>query len=296
MSARAAAATAAGAGSLYRAGAAAAIGLLLGTAAPAQDPPPAAGSRAKRPTSLSQFLSDSGRARWLRPVASLVIPGTGQLLGRSERGMLYLVSETVLLTSAISLQHDGQGQARKYRDLAFEVARRPFAPQRRDTVFDYFEAMGKYLESGPFDTDPGPNLVPPTDPRTFNGHIWRLARETFFPHPDSMPDPDSPAYRRALDFYRRRAVGPNFQWSWRGAGLYQDLFRQSIRASDDALRRARQQMGLILANHLLSAIDALISARRAGRAGGIAPRSHLRLGPPRSGRSPPLEVLIEFRF
>jgi hypothetical protein len=125
--------------------------------------------------------------------------------------------------------------------------------------------MGKYIESGPFDTDPGPDLVPPSDELTFNGKLWRLARETYFQQPDSAPDPGSPEYTRALDFYRRRAVGPNFRWSWRSAAIEQDLFRQTIRSSDEAYRRAREQLGLLMANHLLSAIDALISSRIAGR-------------------------------
>jgi hypothetical protein len=101
------------------------------------------------------------------------------------------------------------------------------------------------------------------DERSFNGSVWALALRTFVANPDSLPDPDSEEYQRALEFYRERAVGPNFQWSWRNAGLEQDLFRQSVRQSDEAFRRVTQQLGLLLANHLLSAIDALASTRAA---------------------------------
>jgi hypothetical protein len=128
-------------------------------------------------------------------------------------------------------------------------------------VFEYFEQIAKYLESGPFDTDPGTALVPPLDENTYNGSIWALARRTFLPDPDSIADVDSEEYQRALEFYRQRAVGPNFLWSWRNAGLEQDLYRQSIRRSDEGFRRATQQLGLLLANHLISAIDALITGR-----------------------------------
>ena len=39
------------------------------------------------------------------------------------------------------------------------------------------------------------------------------------------------------------------------------MFRQSIRRSDAAFRRVQNQVGLLLANHVLSAVDALIASR-----------------------------------
>lgn len=260
----------------------------------AQDPPP---KTPAPPAALWNYLRDSSRALWARPVASLVIPGTGQLMGRSDRAALYLVAEAFFLTRFLSLQRDGRHNADQYHDLAFNVARGAFDPAIRDTVWDYFEAMGKYIESGPFDTDPGPDLVPPSDELTFNGKIWLLARETFFQRPDSTPDTGSVAYARALDFYRRRAVGPNFRWSWRSAAIEQDLFRQTIRSSDEAYRRAREQLGLLMANHLLSAVDALISNRiaRRGQLKGLSAGFRLgdRLAPP---LPPPIRLTVRATF
>ncbi|MBI2402553.1 MAG: hypothetical protein HYV20_07430 [Gemmatimonadetes bacterium] len=267
---------------------------LLAGASRAQHPPPLDGNPPLG--SLWHFLSDSSRARWVRPTASLVLPGTGQLLGGSERGALYLVAEALLLTRFFSLQHDGTRDAGQYRNLAFSVARGAFSPEVRDTAFEYFEAMAKYIESGPFDMDPGPDLVPPWDERTFNGRIWLLARQTFFADPDSIPAPNSWEYLQALDFYRRRAVGPNFRWSWRGAALEQDLYRQTIRSSDQAFRRARDQLGLLLANHLLSAIDALISTRLRGGAGPAGPSAGVRLGRARLHADPYLLVTLQATF
>ena len=216
---------------------------------------------------LWRGLSDSSRAGWVRPLASLVIPGSGQLLAGNERGALYLVAEAFLLTGVVSREREGANSGDQFRNLAFQVARGAFAPSVRDTNFEYFEQMGKYIESGPFNQDRGPGFQPATDPRTYNGNIWALARKTFFANPDSTPSTDSDAYQRALEFYRRRAIGPAFQWSWRNAGLEQDLFRQTIAQSDNAYRSAQQQLGLLLANHLLSAIDAMITHRlsRGGR-------------------------------
>lgn len=248
------------------------------------------------PGSLWRFLSDSGRAGWMRPAASLVLPGAGQLMGKSERGALYLVVEAFFATRFFSQQHDARQGATSYQDLAFKVARQSFGPEVRDTVFDYFEAMGKYIESGPYDTDPGPDLVPPGDERTFNGHIWLLARQTFFPNPDQPPDTSSADYLRALNFYRRRAVGPDFSWSWRGHALEQDLYRQGIRSSDDAYRHAREQLGLLLANHLLSAIDALVATRVAGREPLKRLSGQIRIGQTPLGGVVPVNLRLNVSF
>jgi hypothetical protein len=224
----------------------------------AQDPP--SGGK-PLPGVVWSFLADPSRALWIRPLSSAAIPGTGQLLGSQDRGAVYLLAEALFLVRFFAEQQEGNREERHYKDLAFQVARKPFNPTIRDTAFTYFEQMARFVESGPFDIDPGPALVPPRDERTFNGWIWKLARETFFSNPDSMPSPESMEYQRALEFYRRRAVGPNFRWSWRGAALEHDLFRVSIRASDRAFRNSTQYLGLILVNHLVSMVDAFVTER-----------------------------------
>ena len=198
---------------------------------------------------------------WIRPLASLAAPGAGQLLAHEDRGAVYLIAELYLLTRYFQLRHDGRVQGDRFRELAFDVARRPFAPAQRDTIFEYYETMERFVASGQFDRDPGPGLSPETDPSTYNGSVWLLARRTFWSDPDVPPPPTSPEYRRAEDFYIARAVGPDFQWSWHDAPLARHEFGATIRNSDDAFRRAQNQLGLLLANHLVSAVDALISSR-----------------------------------
>ena len=245
-----------------------AIGIgALGAAAmpvPAQQLPPVWYAIAQPVPVADAPARGSGVPVWLPPVASLVVPGSGQILQGQSRGAIYLAVEGLLLVRFFSFQADGRRESDRYRDLAFRVARAPFGPSVRDTVFEYFEQMGRYVESGPFDTDPGPGLVPPVDERTYNGDIWTLARNTFFTNPDSIPDVESEEYQRALQFYRSRAIGPEFLWSWRNAGLEQDLYRQSIRKSDEGFRRATQQLGLLLANHLISAVDGFVTGRLGG--------------------------------
>jgi hypothetical protein len=238
-------------------------------------------------------------ATWLTPALSAVVPGSGQLLTRRDRGAIYLVVEAFLATRYLSLRREARRERDRFRELAFTVARGVFNPTMRDTAFAYFEQMEKFVESGPFDLDPGPDLLPPSDERTFNGSIWALARQTFFSDPDSMPARDSEEYRRAVAFYRRRAVGPNFQWTWRNAGLEQDLFRQSIRQSDEAFRRATQQLGLLLVNHLLSAVDAFVSYRLAQNGPPLKIRSSLWRGRgrgPGTGRAWRTAIVLEVSF
>ena len=204
------------------------------------------------------------RARlWLPPLASLVIPGTGQLATGRDRGMVYLAAEAYILSRFLQLTHDGRRGANRYRDLAFAVARRGFSQTRRDTIFEYYETMERFPASGEFNRNPDPagRVIPEDDPTTYNGSIWLLARRTFWPDPNNPPPPGSGADIAALNFYSAHAVGPDFRWSWRDASLEQQEYRATIRSSDDAFRNAQSQLGLLLANHLVSAIDASISSR-----------------------------------
>jgi hypothetical protein len=210
---------------------------------------------------------------WLRPFASALVPGSGQLMAGQDRGVVYMALEAVVLVQLLSSRNEAGQERDRYKELAFNVARAPFSPARLDTVFEYFEQVERFVESGPFDTDPGPGLLPPTDESTYNGSVWKLARETFLPDPE-VPDTTTQEYQGAVEFYRSHAVGPNFQWSWRDAGLEQDLYRRSIMRSDDAFRRSTQYLGVLLMNHLLSAIDSYVSYR-VGQSSAVRLRSSL---------------------
>ena len=226
---------------------------------PPPSPPPPAPALIARSAPRPEY--------WLRPAASLLVPGTGQLLAHQDRGAVYLAAELIGLLRYAHLTSQGRGEAGRYRALAFDVARRQFAPASRDTVFEYYETMERFTASGRYNLAPGPALVPESDPATYNGTVWLFARQTYWADPNTPPDPSTPAYMRAVEFYQAHAVGPDFLWSWSDASLEQGVFREAIRKSDAAYRRAQNQLGLLLANHVLSAIDALISSRLAAAAG-----------------------------
>jgi len=229
----------------------------ISTALPAQEREPSWASRSWA------AVTDSSRAVWVRPLASLLVPGSGQLMSGADRGVVYLGLEVFLIVGAVSAGDQAQAAEVRYRDLAWDVARSSFTTTRRDTVFEYYEAMQGYVESGVYDLDPGPGFAPETAAGTYNGSVWELARQTFFTDPDSTPDPSSEAYQRALGFYRDHAIGPDFRWSWRNAGLEHELFRHTIVESDDAYRTSTLYLGFLIANHLVAALDAFVSERLA---------------------------------
>ena len=198
---------------------------------------------------------------WVRPLASLVLPGTGQALSGQDRAAVYGAVEIYVLSRYIQLQHDASMNAELYHQLAFAVAQRGFASVRRDTIFEYYETMEKFTASGRFNTGAGPALNPETDPTTYNGSVWLLARRTYWADPNVPPPPNSPQYQAALSFYVQHAVGPAYQWTWQSASLQQQAFRDLIRTSDNGYRNAQGALGLLLANHVVSALDALISNR-----------------------------------
>ncbi len=209
-------------------------------------------------------LAALARRPWLQPVASLIVPGTGQLLGGKDRGLLYLAAEVWIATRAIALTDEGHRSRSAYQQLAFAVARAPFTGDPRLGSWDYYESMTHFVESGSYNSGAPGTLMPEQDTLTFNGATWLLARRTFFVNPDSTPDPASAPYQAALAFYQQHAVQPAFQWSWRNARLEQDVYESEIRNSDDAFRSATNYLGALVLNHITSAIDALISIRLTG--------------------------------
>jgi len=236
----------------------------------------------------AQRADSAVATRALRPLASLLLPGAGQLMGRQDRGAVYLAMEIYLVSRFLQLNRDASRESERFHSLAFDIARRAFSPTRRDTVFEYYEQMERFAESGRYNATPGVVFTPETDVRTYNGSVWLLARRTIWPDPDVVPD--SVLYARAVEFYMARAVGPAFQWSWRDHSLEHEVFRETIRRSDDGFRRAQNQVGLLLANHVVSAVDALISSRLAAAAGRPA-EFHTTVGPRGSAR---VQVSIGF--
>lgn len=208
-------------------------------------------------------------APWWAPIASLAVPGAGQFALKQQRSVAYLVAEGYLLLQYLSARGDGNRERDAYRALAASVARQPFGGTQPLGSWDYYENLEKFLESGAFDRIPGGGIDPETDPTTYNGARWLLARETFWRDADAPPPVTSPEYQRALAFYQQSAVRDEYRWSWRDARLEQGVYRETIASANRSYQRAVNFVGVVAVNHLASLIDAYVSVRirRFGGAG-----------------------------
>lgn len=206
--------------------------------------------------------------------ASLLLPGAGQAALGLRRWVAYAALEAAFWTVHLEAAADVRRLSDAYRDLAWQTARLPTGPgERRDGSWGYYETMGEYVTSGRWDRDPGAGgLQPETDPGTYNGAIWSLALGIYLP--GGTVDPTAPEYEAALAYYRDRAAGPDFLWDWTGRLDALERYQGLISDADDEARVRSAALGLVLANHLVAAVDALVVARLRD---GVGPRLESRL-------------------
>jgi hypothetical protein len=203
---------------------------------------------------------------------SVVLPGAGQHVLGQRRKWLYLALEATGWFLYADRRSSGGDLATAYRDFAWEEARVQNGP-RMDGDFDYYERLTKWGRSGAFDADPGSaGVQPEMDPSTWNGSVWSLAERLFLPDGPSTP-PSDPQYQRALEYYSERGYDDDFLWDWTGTGSAQTEYTELISESDERYRQATNVLGAIIANHVVSAVDAYLSAR------GIARQAELRIAP-----------------
>lgn len=200
--------------------------------------------------------------------SSAVLPGSGQAILGVNRAIPYLAVEAFAWTGYARASQDYRRRRNGYRDVASRVARAPFAPVRPNGDFEYYERMTHYLEAGRYDLVAGGALDPETDSTTYNGAMWLLARRTYWSNADAPPDTTSTEWQRAITFYRNRAYDQLYRWSWTNAPVEYAMFVDLIRDSNDANRRAMHHLGVIIANHVLSTVDAFITIRLQGQGRG----------------------------
>jgi len=190
---------------------------------------------------------------------SLALPGAGQHVLGQNRKWLYLAVEIAGWVLWAERRSSAAGYEDEYRDFAWEVGRIQ-SGARVDGDFDYYERMTKWSRSGAFDADPvSAGVQPELDAATYNGSVWSLASDIYIPPGSMLPETD-PSYQDALLYYQQRAYGMEFLWDWPTPADQHELGRL-IEESDDRYGQATTMMGVVIANHLLSAVDAYLSAR-----------------------------------
>jgi hypothetical protein len=198
------------------------------------------------------------------------------VLGQGRK-WIYGALEVVAWVAFLERRGAGAEYRDRYRDFAWARGRVQ-SGARVDGDFDYYETLSKWTSSGAFDTDPAlAGVQPEMDPSTYNGSIWALASQIFIPGGGPVPETD-PAFLAALGYYTERAYGAEFLWDWSPTSGDRQALGGLIEASDDRYRQATTALGLVIANHLISAVDAYLSSRGRG-----AP-AHLSVVPgPRTG-------------
>jgi hypothetical protein len=189
------------------------------------------------------------RVRRLAPMASVLVPGSGQLALGNQRFIVYTAAELVGWWRLSKSWHEQSQQEAAFKAIARTVARSHFSSAPPDGGWTYYESMRDFLESGVYSMSNNGSVVPETDVTTYNGHLWQQLLAT------------NPTTAAALAAYETQAIKPNFQWSWRNAQLQYDQFIRTTDKRNDAAHAAVQDLLFIAANHVLSMVDAFATFR-----------------------------------
>jgi hypothetical protein len=190
--------------------------------------------------------------------ASLILPGTGQLLLGKPRWAAYAGLEIAGWLIHLDRTRAGHRLRNQYLDVAWMVARSASPQPRLEGDWEYYERIGSWPRSGRFDADATrAGVQPEIDTKSFNGATWELARDLYLAEGAGE---GSPSYLKALDYYQKRAYAAELAWDWTGKEEGLARYRSLISQSDESLRTATVVLGAVVANHLLSAVDAFVSS------------------------------------
>jgi hypothetical protein len=181
-------------------------------------------------------VSPGGKNPKLAMLYSLVLPGLGEYyLGHTGRAKGFFVAEGAIWTSFAVFRVQGAHRRTLYKEFASAHAG---VSERNDDEF--YRIIGNFVSSdGPFSA---------------NEQVRRQARALY---------PNDPAQQQA--FFDENAYTGDNAWQWESQDLmnrYQDLRSSSL----DAFHRSDLSIGLLVANRLLSVIDAGILGAKARNA------------------------------
>lgn len=190
---------------------------------------------------------------------SLLLPGLGHVsLGRG-RSFAYFGLEALGWLWYADRRTKAAELRSEYRNYAWQEARLQGA-RRIEGDFAYYEVMSQWDRSGRFDRNArSEGTQPELNPSVYNGLIWSRAVGIF--SVDAVAGPGDSQYEAAIRYYEQHAYGPNFLWDWVDTDGGRSTYAEIIRTSDDRFRQARDAIGFLIGNHLVSAVDAFLSAR-----------------------------------
>src|SRR5258705_11266721 len=101
---------------------------------------------AQRQDSLHASDTTVRASLFVRPLASLLVPGSGQLMAHQDRGAVYLAAEIYLLSRFLQLDHEATREATRFQPLPLNVAGRPYAPDGSVSEFAYSDKVERFRE------------------------------------------------------------------------------------------------------------------------------------------------------
>jgi hypothetical protein len=227
-----------------------------------------------------------------RPVLfSALLPGAGQLSRGQKRGFAYIAAEAVTATAWAFFKNEGNNSRDEYVQFAREHARETAANYDQywnpiqDRIqpwlkgdWEYYEHMSQYRRSGRYDRDLNTDYyvtsnIRDLDPETewddsFNYRQWGISKINFFQSDPDNPDAligTSADTLAAKEYYAKIAVTEAYAWDWGppeyGGTANRNQYGRIIDDANSAFRRASFSIGMLLANHVVSTIDAYISVK-----------------------------------
>ncbi|MEA1996286.1 MAG: hypothetical protein U9N45_01540 [Gemmatimonadota bacterium] len=232
----------------------------------------------KSPGELYQ-ANEFKRKRELKPALKVIlgflVPGLTQYLDGHWRSYGYFAIEGASIAGLVYVNSKGSSNKDRYINMA-RAARDNFAyPGLRnnpDEVPDpslpgygeYYEDLLKWPSSGDFDNDPSvAGVQPETDQTTYNGHQWKIAQINNYTHSSGgMPTPANEVeVERAIQSYQQAVYPLEYNWDWTGMDRDNEEYHRLFDKSEDGFRRRSTFATILIANHLVSGMDALVMSK-----------------------------------
>jgi len=263
---------------------------------------------------LSEDSRSSSTNPTLQVVLGFLVPGLPQYLDGQWRSYGYFAVEGASIASLIVLNSQGNSRRERYFKLARLVRSNYVYPGLRNNpeeitvpslpgFNEYYEDLTKWPSSGDFDDDPSlEGVQPESDPRTFNGHKWEIAKINNFSGTNGgLAVPENPQEEiNALEAYKQIIYPSEYNWDWTGLEQEKQRYHELFDKSEDALRRRSTFVTILLANHLVSGLDVLIQNRinRSRYLRNARLRLHLKMDPVQgpAGRGFQPRVSVSHRF
>lgn len=237
----------------------------------------------------------------LRIALGVLVPGLPQYLRGQRRAYAFFAAEAAGISGIVYYNVQAHNRRNNYYLMA-RKARNNFVlgglrnnPTEVPDVLlggygEYYEDLTKWASSGDFDKDPSlVGIQPETDRRTYNGHQWHIAKINNYSgsHGGLPVAMSAEEEARALEAYLRAVYPLEYNWDWTGLDAKFTEYDRVFDSAEVSYRRRNSFTIVLIANHILSAVDMLIMEKinQAGsmRANnlnlGLQPRSSLTGGP-----------------